>query len=304
MAADAERVSDLDPIPSNESGEPPTSRTGRGRWRWLAVGAVAAVVSGVVTAVVLVADRDVEPGTPSASTTVVTTTSGPLVSSTTTTPTTTTTSFAQPTVTAALAPFFTAATTLDRQLHAAAAAINRAGPPWPTVSDAVATAVRAADLAPVATSMPAGLPPGLLRSVVLVYSDLASRRYALADFSVPGTVDPHAFPNSDDMLHHLGNGHAAAARFADDLAATRALADATPAVPALPASSREAAEVQLHARYVEGINGGCDSRGGHIMTELPRIVWNGKPGNGTIAGVPFTADLRTDGTWHVRLIAC
>ena len=301
-------MSDFNPLPSSESSNSPTSRTARGRWRWLAVGAVAVVVSGIVTAVVLAADRDVGTGVPYASTTVVTTTSGPSAPSTTTTtsatPTTSAPTPTQPTAATALAPFFTAATTLDRQLHAAAAAINRSGPPWPAVSDTVAAAVRAADLAPVATSIPAGLPTGLRRSVVLVYSDLASRRYAVADFTVAGTVDPHAFPNSDDMLHHLGNGHAAAARFADDLVATRALADATPALPALPASSREAAEIQLHARYVEGINGGCDSRGGHIMTELPRIAWNGKPGNGTIAGVPFTADLGADGTWHVRLIAC
>lgn len=306
-------MSDFNPLPSKDSGAQPTSRTTRGRWRWLAVGAVAVVVvSGIVTAVVLTADRDVETGAPPASTTVVTTTSGPAAPTTTTTATTATTATTkasvptpnQPTAATALAPFFAAATTLDRQLHAAAAAINRSGPPWPTVSAAVAKAVRAADLAPVATSLPAGLPAGLLRSVVLVYSDLASRRYAMADFSVAGTVDPRTYPDSDDMRHHLGNGHAAAARFADDLAAARALADATPAPPSLPATSREAAEAQLYARYTEGINGGCDARGGHVITELPEIVWNGKPGTGTIAGVSFTAAPATDGTWHVRLIAC
>ena len=301
-------MSDFDPLPSRESSNSPTSRTARNRWRWLAVGAVAVVVSGIVTAVVLAADRDVGTGAPTASTTIVTTTSGPSAPSTTTTTSATPTTSAptpnQPTAATALAPFFAAATTLDRQLHTAAAAINRSGPPWPAVSDAVAATVRAADLAPVATSIPAGLPIALRRSVVLVYSDLASRRYAMADFSVAGTVDPRTYPNSDDMLHHLGNGHAAAARFAADLAATRALADATPALPTLPATSREAAEAQLYARYVEEANGGCDSRGGHLMTELPEIVWNGEPGTGTVAGVPFTADLGADGAWHVRLIAC
>lgn len=299
-------MSDFNPLPGTESGEPPTSHTTRSRWRWLAVGAVAVVVSGIVTAVVLTANRDVETGAPPASTTAVTTTSKPATASTTTT-TTTTTSVPtpnQPTAATALAPFFAAATTLDQRLHTAASAINRSGPPWPMVSAAVAKAVRAADLAPVATSLPAGLSTGLLRSVVLVYSDLASRRYAMADFSVAGTVDPRTYPNSDDMRHNVGNGHAAAARFADDLATARALADATPAPPALPATSREAAEAQLYARYVEGINGGCDTRGGHVMTELPEIVWNGKPGTGTIAGVSFTAEPGTDGTWHVRLIAC
>jgi hypothetical protein len=305
-------MSDFNPLPSKESGEQPASRTSRGRWRWLAVGAVVVVVSGIVTAVALTANRVVETGAPPASTTAVTTTSRPASATTTTTTvpaTTVTTSTSmprpnQPTAATALAPFFAAATTLDRQLHAAASAINRSGPPWPTVSPAVAKAVRTADLAPVATSLPAGLPAGLLRSVVLVYSDLASRRYAMADFSVAGTVDPRTYPNSDDMRHHLRNGHAAAARFTDDLAAARALAGATPAPPALPATSREAAEVQLYARYVEGINGGCDARGGHVITELPEIVWNGKSGTGTIADVSFTAEPGTDGTWHVRLIAC
>lgn len=292
-----------------ESGRPPSWR------RWLMAGIAAVAVSGVVTAVVVVANHDQETGTPAASPTTTSTTtppSSPIAPSSTTTSTTTPpsaplpgpTTSNPPTASTNLALFFAAADKLDRQLRAAAAAINGSGPPWKTVSEPVAKAVRTADLAPVATAIPAGLPRALLRSVVLVYSDLASRRYAMADFSVATTIDPGTSPDSDDLLRALGNGHAAAARFAGDLAATRALAGRTPAVTTPPASSRAAAEVLLYARYVEGVNGGCGSQGGDVMTELPAIVWDGRPGNGTIGTAQFTAALGANGTWQVRLNAC
>jgi hypothetical protein len=299
-------------ISSPDSGSPHSST-----WRrWLAAGAVAVAVSGVVTAVVLVANQDPETGTPAAPPTVTTSTTTPPPSPIAPSPVTPSATAAPttppagpptanpPTATKNLAPFFAAADTLDRQLRAAAAAINGAGPPWKAVSEPVAKAVRNADLAPVATAIPAGLPRELLRAVVLVYSDLASRRYAMADFSVATTIDPGAYPNSQDLLRELGNGHAAAARFPGDLAAARALAGRTPAVSTPPASSRAAAEVLLFARYVEGVNGGCGSRGGHVMTELPAIVWDGRPGGGTIGSAPFSAEIRADGTWHVRLNGC
>ncbi len=293
-----------------EPGRPPSWR------RWLMAGVAAVAVSGVVTAVVLVANHDQETGTPGASPTTTTSATTPppsqnTPSSTTTSTTTSTvapppgpTTSNPPTASTNLARFFAAADKLDRQLRTAAAAINGSGPPWKAVSEPVAKAVRTADLAPVATAIPAGLPRALLRSVVLVYSDLASRRYAMADFSVATTIDPGTYPNSGDLLRALGNGHAAAARFAGDLAATRALAGRTPAVTAPPASSQAAAEVRLYARYVEGVNGGCGSRGGEVMTELPAIVWDGRPGNGTIGSAPFTAEISADGTWRIRLIAC
>ncbi|GAB1516728.1 hypothetical protein [Actinophytocola sp. KF-1] len=290
-----------------ESGCPPSWR------RWLTAGVAAIAVSGVVTAVVLVANHDQETGTPAASpaTTSTTPPPSPIAPSSTTTSTTTSTTSAHgpttsnpPTATTNLARFFAAADKLDRQLRAAAAAINGTGPPWKTVSEPVARAVRAADLAPAATTIPAGLPRALLRSVVLVYSDLASRRYAMADFSVATSLEPGTNPSSDDLLRALGNGHAAAVRFAGDLAATRALAGSTPAVTTPPASSRAAAEVLLYARYVEGANGGCGSRGGEVMTELPAILWDGRPGDGTIGTAPFTAGTAPDGTWRIRLNAC
>lgn len=296
------------PPPSNDSSEPRPPRTPH-RWRRVAaVAAVVVVVSGIVTTVVLVADRNVDAGAPSATTTVVTstttpTTSSPILPATTTTAPAPAPTTKHPTAATTLDRFLTTAATLDRQLHTAATAINGAGPPWHTITDAVARTVRAADLAPVATAIPAGLPPDLLRSVVLVYSDLASRRYAMADFSVATTIVPNVSPNNDDLLAHLRNGHAAAVRFAGDLAATRALAGSTPAVSPPGPDSREAAEVRLYTLYVEEANGGCDSRGGHVFTELPKIVW-ASTDSGTIAGISFTATLGADGTWRVRLNAC
>lgn len=305
-------MSEHDSQHDHEVGAPDSRSASRTVHRWrrrAAIGAAVVAVIGIVTVLVLVANRDTEVGAPPAATTATTTV--PAVSSTATTTSTVTTASAEPTrptsdrpsAATTLAPFFGAVSTLDRQLHTAATAINGTGPPWRTISETVATTVRAADLGPVATAIPAGLPPDLLRSVILVYSDLASRRFAMGYFSIATTIHPNAHPNSTDLLHDLGTGHTAAARFPADLAATHTLAEATPAVTTLPETSRQAAEIQLYTRYVEEANGGCDTHGGHIITALPPITWNGRPGNGTIAGITFTANL-TDGTWHIRLIAC
>jgi hypothetical protein len=92
-------------------------------------------------------------------------------------------------------------------------------------------------------------------------------------------------------------------RFPADLAAARALAAVTPAGPVPPANSRQAAEVRVLTLYVRGLNGGCGSRGGEVVTELPPIVWTSDT-TGTVAGVAFTAQMGADGTWQVQLIAC
>lgn len=291
-----------DPLPGGDStGTRPPHTTRR---RWLAVAAVGAVVIAAAVAVVVTVNRDNESGIPSGTATSVTTpATTPPTSAATLTTATPAPAPNRPTAAVALDRFFTAATVLDRQLHTAATAINGTGPPWRQIGPEVTKVVRAADLAPVATAIPAGLPSDLLSSVVLVYSDLASRRFAMADFSAVTTIRPDVTPNNDDLVQHLRNGHAAAVRFADDLAAARALADATPAVATAPGDSRQAAEVRLYTLLVEEANGGCDSRGGHLFTELPAIVWDG-PGGGTIGAVHFTAALGADRTWQVRLIAC
>ncbi|HEX6417760.1 MAG TPA: hypothetical protein VFZ77_04665 [Acidimicrobiales bacterium] len=206
----------------------------------------------------------------------------------------------EPGATAVLAPFFSAAATMDEQLRAAAAAINGTGPPWDAVSEDVAAAVRAADRAAVAATIPAGLPDDLLQAVILAYSDLASRRAAMQSFASSGTP----FASTDELLAELGNGHEAAARFDDDLAAARSLAASTPPVQVAPPDSREAAEQLLLVQYVDKANAGCDSRGGAVVTELPPITWESDDG-GTIGAPPiaFEAALGPGG-YRVEIIAC
>jgi hypothetical protein len=221
-----------------------------------------------------------------------------------TTATTTAGSPASPTPTApsgtvasvALEPFLAAASTMDGQLRDAARAINAAGPPWGVVGDDVAGLVRAAAPGPVADAIPAGLPPDLLRPVVLVYSDLMSRRSAMSGFTLTSDAIDDAL-----ALEELGNGHEAAQAFDDDLAAVRRTAAGTTFTVA-PGDSRAAAEVLLLVQYADKANGGCDSRGGVRLTELPAITWQG-PDRGTIGGIGFTATLAS-GRWTVQIAAC
>jgi hypothetical protein len=269
----------------------------------LVIGAAAVLV--VVAAVVALA--------PGEGTITTAPTNPSMAQATTTTDATTTeaptTTAAEPSAADVLAPFFAAATTLDGQLHQAATAINGAGPPWTSISQQVADTIQAAALEPVAQTIPAGLPPDLLQSVILVYSDLASRRYAMQGFSLAHDAYPE-----EDLLAEIRNGHSAAGRFDNDLAALRSQAASTPPVTVQPADSRQAAEVLLLARYVDGLNTGCGSRGGAIVTDLPAIEWvptvvpDGTPtgyrADGNINGVDFTAELDADSTWAIELLAC
>jgi hypothetical protein len=254
------------------------------------------------------------------------TTTEPTVAPTTTTPATTAAPAApvQPTAEDALAGFFAAATNLDTQLHDAAAAINGSGPPWPTVAegvvtmiqvpDDVVTAVQAADLAPVPEAIPAGLPDELLQQVILVYSDLSSRRHAMDTFGggpAPATEGDSAAQEylQQMLLEDLRLGGVAAARFDDDLDKARALAASTPAVTIPAPDAREAAERALLIQYVESVNTACGGRGGAVIAELPTIDWtpgtrDGIPTDGTVNGTGFTADLAPDGTWTIEVMTC
>jgi hypothetical protein len=84
----------------------------------------------------------------------------------------------------------------------------------------MAGAVQAAAPGPVAQTIPAGLPRDVLQSVILVYSDLSSRRLAMESFSSAPDLPYQPI----DLLAELANGHAAAERFDDDLAGLRSLA--------------------------------------------------------------------------------
>lgn len=295
-----------------EVAPPPTDDGVRRRKRRRLVVGVASTAAAVVVAASVVAltigdDDEVTTTAPTPATTEAASPTTPP----TTGPATTATTPVQPSAADALAPFFSAAATLDAQLKDAATAINSTGPPWTAVSQDVADAVRAAALEPVAQAIPAGLPRELLQSVILVYSDLTSRRYAMQSFWSAGE-----FPYQPiDPLAELANGHAAAVRFDDDLAALRALAASTPPVTVRPPDSRDAAEVLLLVEYVNLANGGCDSRGGAVFTELPTIQWvtivvpdatpeGSSQWDGRVGGIEFRADLGPDGTWDVMLSAC
>jgi hypothetical protein len=220
----------------------------------------------------------------------------------------------QPSAADVLGPFFAAAVTLDQQLKTAAAAINATGPPWEEITADVASKVQAADLGPVSRAIPAGLPHDLQEAVILVLSDLTSRRLAMESFTVVAPVLPDetyaVHQTNAQLLAELPNGHAAAVRFDGDLAAARALAADTAPIAPVPSRSRLTAEVLVRVEYVRVANAGCDERGGAVFTELPEVIWRSVPelpdAEGTVGphGIEFNADLRPDGTWNVYLFAC
>lgn len=241
-----------------------------------------------------------------------TTTSGP--TATTGAPTTTTTRPA-PSAYDQLAPFVNAALKMDGQLKTAADLINSAGPPWTLpASDAVSAAVEpltGPDLKAVASVIPTGLSNDLLRQTILVYSDLASRSYAMRSFA------PTGFPPSSDpelqqrLLQDLAHGAPAAARFPSDLDSLISAAQAAPSVTVPSPTSRQAAYVLLLVADTNLANGGCASTGGAIVTRLPTINWTPNPAldtDGTLnwpdgGYVYFTAHL-VNGSWQVGIMAC
>jgi hypothetical protein len=205
-----------------------------------------------------------------------------------------------------LAGFVGAARQMDAQLDHAATLINGIGPPWtPPWPTSVVSAVEAADLRPVAAAIPAGLPSDLLRRTIVVYSDLASRYYAMRWFGAEGF--PYEEP-SDQMqgalLAALANGAPAAARFAADVDGLVGAARRLPPFAAAAPASRQAADVLLLVQWVDGMNGGCASTGGAVITTLPVIAWTPHDNaSGTIAGVAFNATL-VGGAWEVTILAC
>lgn len=272
------------------------------RWRLIAAVAVVVVLAAVLG--VVLANRDGDEGTATQRST---TSTEPTASTTSqpgaTAPGPASSSAGQPSAADALEPFFSAATTMDGQLRAAATAINGSGPPWEGVTEEAANSVRAAELERVADAIPAGPPTELLRSVILVYSDLSSRRAAMQSFAHAGE-----FPYTPiDPLGELANGRDAAGRFDGDLAAARSLAAAAPPITRAPSDARATAETMLLVKYVDEANAGCDGRGGAVVTQLPRIDWRSDNG-GTIGGpshpITFHAALGPDGRWTVRLDAC
>lgn len=285
---------------------------------------VALVVTAVVVALVLVARGSGSGGPSGAQGTAV----GSTTSSLPTTPSATSTSIAPslPTRTATtpvttpsapsaydqLAAFFTAASRKDEQLHTAASNINSAGPPWYVLDEKVARSVRAADPESVLVTIPGGMPPELLREVVVVYSELVSRRAAMTGFQTAHGFesDPPLPPgvesrtSTEALLSQLKNGAEAAVRFDGDLSAAIATARSMQPFTKAALGSRADMEVALLANYVHKGNWGCGQTGGAIIRRLPTIRWTSSS-TGTIDGLDFTIKLEPDGHYSEDpIVAC
>lgn len=210
---------------------------------------------------------------------------------------------------AQLEPFFAAAGGMDQQLRAAAQKINGEGPPWPTLSNEAARAVRAAELTAVKETVPGGMPEPLLKSVLQVYGDLATRRAAMNDFSFGWTYDPmmespDSTLNTKTLLANLANGAAPAARFDADVATAKARATSTDAFTRARLGSRADMETYLYLEVVYKANFGCGSHGsessGSGTGSLLPIVWTSES-TGTIGGglgaMPFEIRVEPEGTY-------
>ena len=212
--------------------------------------------------------------------------------------------------TADLAAFIARAEAADRQLRLAAALVNgnlRAGPT--AVLPRTTQAVQSIDTGVVADAIPAGLDRSLMTAVLTVDSGLLSRQEALrggyesAISSPPGTT----YPSRQDGLRCLGNGAAAARRFAADLARLRTLAASHPALRPGAASAKDA--VELEAQYsLAWLDNNCsDVCGGYVLTELAPISWDKVTPtevHGSISQIKFVAVRQLNGRWRVELEAC
>lgn len=209
----------------------------------------------------------------------------------------------------AVAPFLAAAAVADRNITAAAAAVNASFKgKVVTFDQATMDLVAGAEPSAAGAAIDAGLDPALERALLLVYSDLRSRYAALHGESCVwlGTfaldqLDPHCFVE----------GHAAAVRFAGDVAAAEQLAAAAVAPEPVGAGSPAAAEPAVRVGYIDGNNEGCGGHGGFLATAPIDVQWAaspsavdvGSPLHGQANGVRFTATYNGDG-WSVRFLAC
>jgi hypothetical protein len=224
-----------------------------------------------------------------------------------------------------LAAFFSAARQTDTRLRAAAAMVNGSiTTNAMRISQATADAVRAADPQPVAAAIPAGLDSALLQQALLVYSELDSRYMAMYHLPVgviassgSGLASPGTYQY---LMRCLGNGAAAASRFAADLAALQKTAGAAPAVTIAAPDSRAAAELALRIIDIRVANGGCASCGGQLATTLAPVTWGWQgtwsemgtwsdgstaAPDGTIRGtIPFHVSYQPGKGWYAQEYVC
>jgi hypothetical protein len=235
---------------------------------------------------------------------------GTTASVTTSAATGTTTIQTAPARTAAddLVAYFDAAQSMDRQLAVTAVLINggiRAN--TMKFDQATLNAIAAIQPAMLGAKIPAGLPPELERRVLLVQSELVSRRAAFNYVTREATDHPF-------VVRCLAQGAPAAARFTGDLAAARSLAAETQPITIAAPNSRAAADLAVTLQYIKGANTCCGSCGGVILTQLPRISWASTQGrDGTITvtlpsttltdAIPFTAHYLPGTGWSIQLQA-
>ena len=214
---------------------------------------------------------------------------------------------AKPSAARDLAAFVAAARAADIRLRNAAVLVNGAVRPTTLVVDArTAQAVQASKPSAVQAAIPAGMPPRLVRAVLLAFSDLVSRHQAMRSFLYVGTYPRD--PVYDDTTRCLANGPPAKARFPADLAAVVTLARSTPPLQHVAATSQASAELAVRLEHLRVANAGCDSCGGDVETKLITLVWNpaalgATTRTGTIGSIDFTATFATGG-WTVHLNAC
>ena len=215
-----------------------------------------------------------------------------------------------------LAGFFVAAGRADEQIRQATKLINGGFRGEVIVlAPATVAAVNAIDTKAVVRAIPGGLTPRELGSVLQVYADLSSRRAAfnrVLEYAGESPL-PRTSTDAKDLLSCLGHGTAAAARFADDLAASRALAAASAPVKVAPLRSRLTAEVAIRAHGIDLPNNGCGECGGVVPRPIvlypivwkrvdlgPGSVWDGTVGTSGL----FTARYVPGQGWDIQSNAC
>jgi hypothetical protein len=177
-----------------------------------------------------------------------------------------------------LTTFFAAAAKADTQLRRSATLVNRGiTNAQVMITPETVKAVQVIDTRSVARTIPGGLPPSLLKSLLQVYANLASRQAAfkrIEAYAGHSSLSRNTFEGRD-LVGCLGNGAKAANWFPGDLAAARKLAAATPRQTLPAESSRQGAEVAIHAHSILLGNNGCDSCGGFVPRPVPlyTIVW-------------------------------
>jgi hypothetical protein len=213
-----------------------------------------------------------------------------------------------------LAAFMAAAEYADGQLHRAAALVNSdIGATSMRFTPATLAAIRDLDNAPVARAVPAGLPTDLLREVLVVYGDLASRTGAFGGvqiYGASGRALPIGGQDAKEVLRGLHNGAPAAARFNADLAAMRTLAQQTPPVTIAPPDSRAAADLALRLDSIAHRNACSHLFGGWAPTGLETVIWQPSTDQhsghyaGTISGGRFQANYTAEHAWEIIIYAC